>query len=680
MTPPEEKPKLRVSDWTETPTAAAQSDPIPAPEKGSSNRPPVETEESGLDLPVDPFRLLGGLWQRRRWLAVGAFVGLVCFGVIGMWRTQTRHQVSAQLIKREVPDTFRAGEVGEAYKPRTLSTATLLGLASSANVLTRVAERSQPQVSLGLLRRSIEVAEQRGTDYLYLTLSGYESAQATVDLANVWAEEVVNYTREMQSRESREIRQYLQQELDAGAAELERVAQALLDYTQREGLVNLDKQIDAQLRAIGDLDLRYESARLEIEANDIKLRSLEAELSRQSPLADELKTARATLADLRTRYTDENPIVREALDRVAQVEARLADAQEEKGGDLSRFAGTFLGNTLYLQILELRSQREALAQNLEGLAVLREKARAELNALPAKEMGIAQLTRQKTSLENTRSLLLSRLREAEVFEQRPPGYYQIFAPATIDTVITKPKSIKVVVYGGAGLVLGLGLAFMLALGMELIDSKLRTGTEAAKAWSAPLLASLPAAPPADPTELEDTITQLWSRWLGAADAGRRVQIIWSPQYDESENALWALLVTEAKRLKPNLLIVDTGAIDQRPPALSQLSAVSMDELDRNARGAPRLDLDPTTLSLPDATSLALQLQRLAAKRPVWLRLVGTVREPLSTLARGAAAPLIIVPAGLYSIPFWRDQAGRLRATGLKPAGVVTLRETPWHER
>jgi uncharacterized protein involved in exopolysaccharide biosynthesis len=685
MTPRDEKPKLRVSDWQSatpaptTPAPALRSEPPSpprAPAAGTAEPPP----QNGLDLPVDPFRLLGGLWQRRWWLALGAGIGFLAFTSLGFWRTATRHQVSAQLIKREVPNAFRAGEVGEDYKPRDLSTPTLLGLASSTNVLSRVAARTNPPLSLGLLRRSIEVAEQRGTDYLYLTFSGYTSAQATVDVANIWAEEVVNYTREMQSRESREIRQYLQQELDANAAELERVSQGLLDYTRREGIVSIDKQIDAQLRSIGDLDLRYETSRLEIQSIDIKLHSLEAELARQSPLADELKAARDQLGELRTRYTDENPLVREALDRIQQIEARLAEDRQSESTDLSRFAGTFLGNTLYLQILDLRSQREALTANLSTQARLRDEARAALQALPAKELGTAQLRSSKTSLENTRNLLLSRVREAEVFEQRPPGYYQIFSPASLETVITKPKSLKVAVYGVLGFLLGAGLAFTAAIARELLDSKLLTGPEAAKAWGAPLLARLPAVPSEDPAAIDEAVSRLWSRWLGGPERIAQPQVVCCPIYDDSENDLWARLLDEARRLKPHLLVVDIGTADQRPAAIAQLPAVSPDDADRDPHGLQRLDVDIRTLSLADTDTLVRRLQQTAVRRPVWLRLVGSVREPLSTLARSGSAPLILVPTGVHSITFWREQAALLRSNGLVPVGVVALREIPWHER
>lgn len=686
MSSDDEKPKMRVSDWS-NPTSSAESSPVepvasPAPRANPTTPKAAEnTAGEGMDLPVDPFRLLGGLWQRRGGLIIGALLGAVLLTAFGFWRTETRYQVSAQLIKREVPNSFRAGEIGEAFKPRTLSSATLIGLAGSTNVLRRVADRSEPAVSLSLLRRSAEVAEQRGTDYLFLTLSGYISPDATVELANIWSEEVVDYTREMQSRESREIRQYLQQELDANQAELERVANGLLEYTRREGLVNIDKQIDAELRAIGDLDLRYETTRLEIDSIQVKLRGLESELTRQSPLVEELKTAQANLAEIRNRYTDTNPIAVDAVDRVAVIQAQLDRDQASPSEDLSTYAGTFLGNTLYLQILDFRSQREALLGSLKELKILRDNARLKLQALPAKELGIAQLSRNRASLEGTRDLLLSRLREAELFEERAPGYYQIFSPATLDAVITRAKPLKVAVYGLLGLVAGGGFVFVAALGLELLDSRLVTAAEAAKAWGAPLLAKLGTTPTEDSAAAEDSRHQLWSRWLGNSSTHQMCRVIWSPKSDPLEGILWQSLITEAERLLPQLLIIDLGDGPEHVPELSHLPEVSLESAERRADTLQRVVVPGSSLSIEQANQLARRIRQIAATgRPIWMRLVGPVREPLSTLGQIGDSGLIAVPSARESIPFWREQAARYRATVGEIGGVVMLGEIPWHKR
>lgn len=677
----EDDPKpMRVSDWARTPAAGA-GPPKPREARQPAGIPtiaPAPAEESP-GLPVDPLRLLGGLWQRRTWVVGGLVAGALLGATLGLWRAQTRYAVSVQLMKRDVPDAFRLGEAGEVFKPRQLSGATLVGIATSDNVLRRVAEKAQPVVGLSLLRQSVEAKEQRGTDYVGLTLSGYATAEATVQLANLWAQEVVEFSRTMQSRESHEIRQYLQQQLESTDAELTRINTAMLEYSRAQGLVAPDKQIDAYLRSLGDLDLRYETARLALNATDFKLKSLEAELARQSPLAERLKGARLELEETQTRFTERNPLVLEKQEKVRALEAQLAQEAGQVSADLSRFAGTFLGNTLYLQLLEAQGQRRSFAEQLTELDQLRARERVALAAIPEKEMGLAQLARTKQSLETSRSLIMGRLREAQLFEERAPGYYQIFLPATLDNVSAWSKALKVLVYILAGLLLLGSGATGAALGAELLDGRLRTGAEAARALGAPLFCALPRGP-LTPAASADLTARIWIRWLGPQHTGGHLRTIWTPAPSGEEDKFWQLLLAEAGRLRPDLIVVNFS-LGMPPPALVALPVVEFAALEKRAEGPRCVLFDPTQLSIERARALVAQLHSYAAAgREVWCRCDGAVREPLSSIARGAAGVLIVVDLGSETIAFWREQAARLRQAVGAPAGIVVVNGEEWNQR
>lgn len=680
MNEPDPKP-MRVSDWAR-PAGGAPRPPAPGPESPPAPAPapaaPAAAEESP-GLPVDPLRLLGGLWQRRRWVAIGLAAGGVLGGLAGLWRAQTRHAVSVQLIKREVPNSFRSGEAGEAFKPRQLSGATLVGIATSDNVLRRVTEKSKPRLALGLLRQSIEVKEQRGTDYVNLTFSGYVSAEATVNHANLWAQEVVEFSRDMQSRESREIRQYLQQQIESTDVELKRVNLAILDYSKSQGLIAADKQIDAYLRSIGDLDLRYETARLEFNATEFKIKSLQTELARQSPLADRLKAARQELEDAGSRFTDQNPLVLEKQEKVQALEKQLLLEASSASTDLSRFAGTFLGNTLYLQLLEVQGQRRAYSAQLEELGRMRDTQRTALAAIPEKEMGLAQLARTKQSLETSRALLLGRLREAQLFEERAPGYYQVFLPASIEGVDSRGKALKVLVYALAGFVVLGGAAVGGALGAELIDGTLRTGAEAARALGAPLFCTLPRGGPA-PAATADLSARIWIRWLGRQQAGGQPRIVWAPAPSPEEEVFWRLMLDEARRLRPDLTIINFSS-DAPPPVLAGLPAVELANLEARSERPRCITVNPAQLSLEQARTLLAQFQRhTASGRELWCRCEGAVREPLSSLARGAGTGLVVVALGVETLAYWREQAARLRETVGVPLGLVAVNGVEWQQR
>src|SRR5580704_15208916 len=127
---------------------------------------------------VDPLRLLGGLKLRRRWVTCGAAAGLTLGLLFGMFKAKTRWEVSLQVMKRDTPTSFQIGTDGNPYHPREFTASTLESAATSHTVLERVAEKSKPSITAEFLKQCVKVAEEKKTDFITLTMSGYYSAQA----------------------------------------------------------------------------------------------------------------------------------------------------------------------------------------------------------------------------------------------------------------------------------------------------------------------------------------------------------------------------------------------------------------------------------------------------------------------------------------------------------------------
>ncbi len=620
---------------------------------------PASEAEAESSLPLDPMRLLGGIWKRKLWILIALAAGTALGFLFGEWKARTRYLASVQLIKKELPSAFRVGEVGEAFRPHEMSGGTLVGAASSAGVLQRVAARTG--IPEGELEHRAEVAEQTKTDFVMLTISGYDDAYETARLANIWAKEVVDFTRDLQSGESHEMRVFLQTQVDSMDSELRKVNDQILDFTRREDLVDADKQITEYLRALSEIDLKYETARIELDTIAFKIKGVETELRRQSPLAEKLRAAQAELEELRAQYTDKNPIVLEKMEKVKAFEAQMDAAAANKGADPSTYAGTFLGNTLYLDLIQYQNEQKALNQEMEAYDRLRTLQRTKLNSVPEKAAEFAQLGLKRQSLQTARGLLYSRLREAQLFEESAPGYYRIFTLASAGTVVKKAKLIKTVAFAaGGGITFG-GLAFAMALLFELIDPKLRTGWEAGKAMRAPLLASIPKN-----GEGVTLGSDLWSRWIGSGNGGAQPRIVWSPSPGNGEERFWSLLFERASTLLPSLLVVDCGSVP--------LPATTWERV--------HIERIPTeNFSIADAHELGSELQETCKLGGhVWIRLAGPVHEPLTTIGRCGMPALVVVPLNEADTEFWKKQGDLLTKTVGRPAGVVTVGELPWHKR
>lgn len=620
------------------------NDDAPAPAS------PPAPSSPGFEIVFDPFRFGGALLERYRWIIIAAAAGFLLFLAAGLFRARDKFEASARLIKREPSNSFRAGEIGEAYKPRTLSSATLVASALSDNVLARVSAKSQPPISLGLLRLGATAAELRGTDFLQLTVRTTSSRKAAADLVNLWATEIVEFSRDLQSRESREVRTYLQQQIETTDADLSALNQQVLAFSRRENLIDAEKQTDVFLRQVADLDLRYETARIDLQTVEFKLKALESELSRYGATNDRLVSARAELRDALGRYTDKNPVVQNLRAKVAALETETATPAATPS--LADYASTAVGGNLYLELIDLRARRDGAEKQLAGLSTLRDAARVRVEELPEKVAALAKLRLGQRGLETARQLLSARLREATLFTERAPGYYQIFSTASPNSVGATSRVVKIALYCFVGLVFGAGLGLVLVIGRELIDQRLRSAAEARKIFQAPVLAVL--EPDADPAPV---VGSLWITWATPAANRQRPAVLWAPRPDHQETVLWQALLAEAARLQPELVTVDAGLL--ATPALP---------------GAARID--PGALTLAAASSAALA----HAACPRWVRLAGDTVEPTLTLARAWGGAVLIIPADSAPLSAWQRHARLLREAGVPLHGLIVTGALPWWKR
>ncbi|MEN9676031.1 MAG: hypothetical protein RIS76_1927 [Verrucomicrobiota bacterium] len=102
-----------------------------------------------------------------------------------------------------------------------------------------------------------------------------------------------------------------------------------------------------------------------------------------------------------------------------------------------------VANSLFVDLVTLRAQQEALARQANPLAERRNSVQSRLSALPEKALRYARLKARQQSLESTRALLAGRQREAQLFAENSPGYDRLFAPATTDDVTISSRGRQV---------------------------------------------------------------------------------------------------------------------------------------------------------------------------------------------------------------------------------------------
>jgi uncharacterized protein involved in exopolysaccharide biosynthesis len=377
-------------------------------------------------LPFDPVRLIAGVLTRWPWIAIGMLVFGTLGTIVGIQITKQSFAISVSLIKRRVPQTVQASETGQAFRPVDLNDATLLATLLASEPLDLASKRAANGIDSGRARTLTEASQLEGTDIFYITYHSPLSEDDAVRFSGIWAEEINAYTKRLQQTEAREVRAILEKEVVELEKQIEATSLEILEFSKDNGFLGGDSQVAAVLGKLSQIELELEAARTSVDAKKQQLETLTEQISHQSPIELQIKTAREELANLRSTYTDENPLVQTKLQSMEYLEGQIAKLKEAGKAELDAYTGTPLGNQLYLTIIGLRNELLEAESRIGSLEKLRQSTAARLTEFPAIISGYEALQKERDANIEGLSLMKNRLKEAEIFASGAPGYWQVF--------------------------------------------------------------------------------------------------------------------------------------------------------------------------------------------------------------------------------------------------------------
>src|SRR4030095_7071015 len=115
------------------------------------------------------------------------------------------------------------------------------------------------------------------------------------DVANIYADEVVRYMREIQASESGGVASYLQQKALLAENEWRDANDELAKYQKATGIVNLDKESEALYMQVANYQTKWETARTDLSMVQRQIVGLDKELATLTPKDDRLRSAKQEL-------------------------------------------------------------------------------------------------------------------------------------------------------------------------------------------------------------------------------------------------------------------------------------------------------------------------------------------------------------------------------------------------
>jgi protein involved in polysaccharide export with SLBB domain/capsular polysaccharide biosynthesis protein len=529
----------------------------------SQAQPPADA----IKFPFDPWRLLSAVRRRWYWLVVGA-LSLAALAFFAGDRL-VRYKVSISLVRRQLDSAINTNEQ-DPNRPRMLADQTLYAFMRSGEVLRRVAAHAatlNPPVKISAeeLSKSVGITPSANPDILILSVSGRRNSPALATLANIFAEEVVRYTRDIQAAESGDVATYLAQKVKIADKELDDARQELLQFQKDAGFVlNLDREAENYLKQISDYDTQLEKARIEYESDKLMAKGVQREMVKIDPKKDKIKEEEEKLASMLVEMREAHPDVILQKRKIEALKKAQTDPDGTPGLQMSSSA---FGNSLQVQTLEYEAKAGAAQQQIAEYTKKISEVRGKLNGISDKSIKYADLKAKIASREATRQLLEQKQKASQLFVENAMGFYRVVGQASARDIDWKRRAMKIAAMTIVGASVGLFTAMFLACFVEVSDTRLKTVADIERATRLPVLATLGDLTKMSPSDQINwafrTLTILRGKLCAHPDDALVCGFI-SSRPGEGRSTWVNLLVSAASQRGLRVLTVDTRPTAEGP--------------------------------------------------------------------------------------------------------------------
>jgi len=429
----------------------------------------------------------------HRWgsLALGFLAGAALFWFLGSHFVKPKYTATAQMVREE------SLGVPEFLKAAPITAETFAGLIRSPELFRRVGTNAHPPIPPEIMAKCIKVDPEPDSAMVKIALAAREPQQA-VDLLNLYLRQAETFTRDWQQVRARVVADdYLERQVSQMDHDISTLMTEFRGAPASPAVTNKLAEIGSNLSALSNNLAASPRPSLMIEMNREKLTGALAELQK-----------------LLVNYTDKHPLVQQQRSLVNELQRQLGPYTSPAPGNTG-LAGTGVG-------------RGSDFFNPD-LDIIRTKLR---------------------SLEDARTRLVERQREAAMYATNSQPLATVFAPANIKTVQRSRREVKISLLSVFGGLLGFATTLALVGLVELTDRRLRTVDDVRRVTRLPVLTTLGNLRRMHPKDRAQWAFRAWTMLQGrlshSANHGLVCGITSSTQGEG--RSTWISLLSEAASL------------------------------------------------------------------------------------------------------------------------------------
>ncbi len=512
-------------------------------------------DEELQDKPVGmpDYQQVVGLIRRRRWHFLLPFFGGWLLVWVVSWMLPSTYRSGTLILVEQpsVPEKFVVSNIDtdiqqqlDSITQQILSRTRLLHIIDSLNLYAQDRKHKSPDDLVEQMRKDIDIDLVRSDDRklsafnIYYESRDPEMAQkATNELANLFITENLEQRQERSENTTR----FLLDQLDEARQKLAEQEARVREFKDKH-IGELPSQTQSNLQILGGLQSQLQNEQDSLNRAKQQNTYMDSLLNQYRALDrgtksggigpaglaaidQELDRLKGQLADLSSRYTDKHPDVRKTKEQIARTEKMrervIADMGKGGDGATSEPAAVSM-DPKSAPLLELESQLKAnhseIANRQTAIRDLQNRIgeyQGRLNHAPLIEQQFADITRDYEQSKANYDSLLAKKNQSQMstnLEKTQQGeHFRMLDPPNLPEKPHKPNRLQLCL---VGLVAGLILGSVAAVGADRIGGSVHTEREIKKIVPFEILAEIPMLE----TAFEQTTARRDTLLAGAAAA------------------------------------------------------------------------------------------------------------------------------------------------------------------
>ena len=415
------------------------------------------------------------IWARK-WIVIGLFVLIAAAGITTVMLLPRQYTAETSLVVEVRIDpalgalapalaapSYMATQVEILRSERVASRAVkILGVERSAEAVAQWRDATKAKISLeryfaGVLQHGLNVEPGRGSSIINLSFTAADPifAQAA---ANAFAQAYQDVSVELRVAPARQSATFLDEQVKSLRADLENAQSRLSKFQQTKGIVVTDERLDQENARFNMLIGQLAQAQAERVETETRLRNTGGETSPDVLGSGAVQNLKAQLAQAETKLSDISSIVGKNHPQRLQLDAQIAELKRQIAAETRRVAG----GTSTLS--------RGSSQKVAELQTMVDQQKRQLLSLRSDRDQIAVYQRDVEAAQRAYDAVASRLGQVSMEGQNNQANTRLLSPAVEPLEPSRPK----VVVGIVGSLLGaLAVGILAALGLELLDRRIR---------------------------------------------------------------------------------------------------------------------------------------------------------------------------------------------------------------